>query len=302
MPRQTIFRTITNRVQGILTKGMKVYCKQRQLKKMIRCTLEMDALKNDATHMAHQLKMMCFNELCFCVPNHFLTIMRKINEWERSGDEQWLIEICNVFCKSELSALPRDIHNYFWNPEIIEGLPDLESDPALVDKYKKEGDKEVVLKLLANFIGSIANENEDAFEYAFAIMKLAISGVKGAERYGHTSCDYIIWEVLLDKIGSTALYAAVGEHLVNIAPHLTQCVHIALKEYSAKKNQIMTTAILWVMHKNKLDWSPPGWWVEESIDWSKPLNIDDLSSGDYIINENQTWLNEKYREHHLNIS
>ena len=78
---------------------------------------------------------MSFEELCFCVPNHFLAIMRKICKWEGGGreDDRWLYDICHILCNSELLRLPSDIKNYYWHivPKLIkecEDLPELEAD------------------------------------------------------------------------------------------------------------------------------------------------------------------------------
>ena len=197
--------------------------------------------KGIRTNMINRMKVMCFEELCFCVPKHFLAIMRKIKKWEEGGREEdnLLIEICNIFCKSELLRLPSDIKNYYWNviPKMIEeceDLSELEADTKLIKKYKKNGDDERVLRHIANFIVSLANKNDNAFYYAFEIMKLAISGVKGARRYRRKDCDYILWEVLFDKIGNIALYTDFNEALINITPCLNECLNFALQEYFKK--------------------------------------------------------------------
>jgi len=324
----------------ILKSGMQKYCRRRELKKMVRCVMEMNMFKafgqkgkGIRTNMINRLKVMCFEELCFCVPMHFLAIMRKIKKWGENDreDDNLLIEICNIFCKSELLRLPSDIKNYYWNvmPKMIEeceDLPELEADAKLVEKYKKDGDDERVLKHLANFMTCLTKKNDEIFYYAFEIMKLAISGVKGARRYRRKDCDYILWEVLFDKIGSLALYTNFHEALINITPSLNECLNFALQEYF-KKNRfmkgdrivVMITAILWVMHKDELDWQQPGWWVEEKINWDKPFVPDDFvidkhcsagrkagktiadfaTEGSLVVNENKKWFNQKYREAYI---
>jgi hypothetical protein len=323
----------------ILKSGIQKYCRRRELKKMIRCVVEMNMFKafgkkgwGIRTNMINRIKVMCFEELCFCVPKHFLIIMQKIDKWEegKRENDSLLIEICNIFCKSELLRLPSDIKNYFWNviPKIIEEeeIPDLEADSALIAKYKKEGDNEQVLKHLANFMVCLDNKNDSIFYYAFEIMKLAISGVKGARRYRRKDCDYILWEVLFDKIGSLALYTDTERGLINITPKLHKCLSFALKEYF-KKNRfmkgdriiVMVTAILWVMHKNELDWRGVGWWVEETIDLSElfvPDNyiidlhcsagrkagktvVDFATEGSLVIIQNEKWFNQKYRDAYI---
>tara|TARA_Y100000588_G_scaffold369943_1_gene439488 strand:+ start:712 stop:2385 length:1674 start_codon:yes stop_codon:yes gene_type:complete len=287
------------------------------------------------TNMINRLKVMCFEELCFCVPNHFLAIMQKISEWEEGGRENdhLLIEICNIFCKSELLRLPSDIKNYYWNvvPKVIKecfgSALTREANPNLIKKYKKKGDDERVLKHLANFVKGLEEKNDDVFYDAFEIMKLAISGVKGARRFRRKDCDYIIWEVLFDQIGSTALYTETSGGLINITPKLNTCLNFALKEYF-KKNRfmkgdrtvVMVTAILWVMHKNKLDWRPSGdVYCIPTYDWSKPFVPDNYivdrhcsagrkagktiadfaTEGSLVVNENKEWFNKKYRDAYI---
>ena len=259
--------------------------------------------------------------------------MLKIREWEECGRENdhLLIEICNIFCKSELLRLPSDIKNYFWNvlPKIIEdqGVPDLENDENWVKKYKKDGDDKRVLKYLANFVACLASQSDEVFYYAFKIMKLAISGVKGARRFRRKDCDYIIWEVLFDQIGSNALYTETRGGIINITPLLNMCLNFALKEYF-KKNRfmkgdrivVMVTAILWVMHKNKLDWRPAdNVYCIPAYDWSKPFVPDNFvidrhcsagrkagktiadfaMEGSLVVNENKKWFNKKYRDAYI---
>lgn len=340
MKCKTIFSSISysGLKLDVLKSGMQKYGRRRERKKMIRCVMELNMFKvfgkkgwGIRTNMINRLKVMCFEELCFCVPSHFLDIMQKVSKWEEGERENdnLLNEICNIFCKSELLRLPSDIKNYYWNvmPKIIEeeGV-NLVSDAALVAKYKKEGDDEIVLKHLANFMVALANKDDNVFYYAFEIMKLAISGVKGARRFRRKDCDYIIWEVLFDQIGSIALYTETRGGVINITPTLNICLKFALKEYF-KKNRfmkgdrivVMVTAILWVMHKNKLDWEPSGSCIEEKIDWSKPFIPDNYvidrhcsegrkagktiadfaTEGSLVLNENKKWFNKKYREAYI---
>ena len=343
MQCKTIFssRSISGLKLDVLKSGIQKYGRRREFAKMVRCVMEMDAFKEFGqkgkgirTNMINRIKVMCFEELCFCVPNDFLAIMRKIEKWEKNGrkDENLLVCVCDIFCKSELLRLPSDIKNYFWIifPKIIsdcEGMPALESDPALVSKYKKEGDSEQVMKLLANFMTDLMNKNDEVFYSAFEIMKLAINGVKGARRYRRKDCDYIIWDVLFDRIGTKAMYTEGGDGLINITPKLKECLDIALKEYF-KKNRflkgdrtvVMITAILWVMHKDKLDWrAAPTDSVENPVDFSVPFvpdgyvidrhcsagraagkNLEDFAKeGSLVINENKKWFNKAYRDAYI---
>ena len=339
----TIFSSISHSglKLDVLKSGLQKYGRRRQISKMMRCVMEMNAFKQFGkrgqgirTNMINRLKIMCFEELCFCVPNHFLAIMRKIHKWEegKRENEQLLYDICHIICTSELIRLPSDIKNYFWNvvPKLIEeceDLPELEADPNLVKKYKKSGDDERVLKHLANFVAGLANKSDDVFYDAFEIMKLAISGVKGARRYRRKDCDYILWEVLFDKIGSTSLWT---DNSVNTTNILNEALQFALKEYF-KKNRfmkgdrivVMITAILWVMHKDELDWSEPlprpVMKLCDIIDWSKPFVPDDFIidrhcsagrkagkdivdfavEGSLVVNQNKKWFNQKYRDAYI---
>ena len=337
MQCKTIFSSVSRSglKLDVLKSGLQKYGRRRQIYKMQRCVMEMNAFKQFGkkaqgirTNMINRLKVMCFEELCFCVPNHFLAIMRKIHKWEggKRVDDSLLYDICHILCNSELIRLPSDIKNYYWNvvPKMIKECEDLpETDLNLVKKYKKKGDDERVLKHLANFVAGLANKSDDVFYDAFEIMKLAISGVKGARRYRRKDCDYILWDVLFDKIGSASLWNSTNTPL-------NEALQFALKEYF-KKNRfmkgdrivIMITAILWVMHKDELDWSEPSPRPSmkscDIIDWTKPFvpdnfiidkhcsagrklgkNLVDFAmEGSVVINENKKWFNKKYRDAYI---
>ena len=348
MQCKTIFSSISRSglKLDVLKSGLQKYGRRRQTSKMVRCVMEMNAFKKFGkkgqgirTNMINRLKVMCFEELCFCVPNHFLAIMCKIDEWEECERENdhLLYEICNILCNSELLRLPSDIKNYFWNvvPKMIKecfgSALTREANPNLIKKYKKKGDDERVLKHLANFVKGLEEKNDDVFYDAFEIMKLAISGVKGARRFRRKDCDYILWEVLFDMIGTKALYTEGGCGLINITPKLKECLDIALKEYF-KKNRfmkgdrivVMITAILWVMHKDELDWSKPSCTFAtlpycDAYDWTKPFVPDDFiidrhcsagrkagknlmdfaTTGSLVVNQNKKWFNQKYRDAYI---
>ena len=343
MQCKTIFSSVSRSglKLDVLKSGLQKYGRRRQIYKMQRCVMEMNAFKQFGkkgqgirTNMINRLKVMCFEELCFCVPLHFLAIMRKIHIWEEGKrvDDRLLYDICHILCNSELIRLPSDIKNYYWNvvPKMIKecgNLPELAADPNVVKKYKKDGDNERVLKHLANFIVSLKNKNDDVFYDAFEIMKLANSGVKGGRRYRRKDCDYILWDVLFEQIGSLALYTNSPKGLINITPLLNEALQFALKEYF-KKNRfmkgdrivVMITAILWVMHKDDLDWSEPSprpiMKFCDIIDWTKPFVPDDFIidrhcsagrkagknlidfavEGSLVVNQNKKWFNKKYRD------
>ena len=84
MKCKTIFSSISysGLKLDVLKSGMQKYGRRRERKKMIRCVMEMNMFKvfgkkgwGIRTNMINRLKVMCFEELCFCVPNHFLFIM-----------------------------------------------------------------------------------------------------------------------------------------------------------------------------------------------------------------------------------
>ena len=126
MQCKTIFSSVSRSglKLDVLKSGLQKYGRRRQIYKMMRCVMEMNAFKQFGkkaqgirTNMINRLKVMCFEELCFCVPNHFLAIMRKIHKWEggKRVDDSLLYDICHILCNSELIRLPSDIKNYFWN-------------------------------------------------------------------------------------------------------------------------------------------------------------------------------------------
>ena len=120
----TIFssRSASGLKLDVLKSGIQKYGRRREFTKMVRCVMEMDAFKQFGkkgkgirTNMINRIKVMCFEELCFCVPRDFLAIMQKISDWEEKEreEEDLLIDICYIFCNSELLRLPSDIKNYF---------------------------------------------------------------------------------------------------------------------------------------------------------------------------------------------
>ena len=310
----------------VLKSGLQKYGRRRQLKKMVRCVLEMNLFKlfgkkaqGIRTNMINRLKVMCFEELCFCRPDDFLRIMDKIYEWDENErqDDKLLVDICEIFVTSELLRLPSDIKNYYRNvfPKLVS--PDIcEPDLSLIEPYKtKDDDDEKVLTDLAYFIDRMEHKNDEVFYYMFNIMRRAQQGIKGGRRWRRRDCDYIIWEVLFDKAKDN--------------PMLKRCLDYALKEYF-KKNRtlkgdrlvVIVTAVLWVLHRDKLDWEMIGrkGLTEaervELMDMSQPFvpdafiidkhcaqgraagkNIVDFAKeGSLVVGENKEWLNQTYRD------
>jgi len=310
----------------ILKSGVQKYGRRREFNKMVRCVMEMNLFKlfgkkgqGIRSNMINRIKVMCFEELCFCKPRDFLKIMHLISKWEKDErqDDNHLIDICNIFVHSELLRLPSDIKYYYRNvyPKTIT-KPLTLALPGLADKYKKDDDNEEVLFHLSHFICDIANENDEAYYRAFMIMNMAAKGVKGARRWRRKDCDYIIWDVLFDRGGEK----------------LKECLRFALNEYF-KKNRflkgdrlvVIITAILWVMHKDQLDWTASKVPVLSEVDrnalveWTAPFvpdpfiidkhcsagraagkNIIDFAKeGSVVVRENKRWLNKKYRDAYI---
>ena len=325
MQCKTIFssRSWSGLKLDIVKSGLQKYGRRRQLHKMVRCVMEMNLFKiygkkgqGIRTNMINRIKVMCFEELCFCRPGDFRQIMRWISKWEKGErhNDDLLLNICNLFVHSELLRLPSDIKHYYRvvYPTLITHPLTL-ALPGLVDRYKKDGDDEKVLFHLSHFICDLCNEKDDAFYHAFMIMKMAKDGVKGHIRWRRKDCDYIIWDVLFDKGGED----------------LKECLRFALKEYF-KKNRflkgdrvvVIITAILWVMHKEELDWRPTKTTLlsEEDktalMNWTEPFvpdafiidrhcaagraagkNIVDFArEGSVVVRENKEWYNKRYRD------
>ena len=138
---------------------------------------------------------------------------------------------------------------------------------------------------------------------------MAIAGEKGARRFRRKDCDYIIWEVLFDRWDKK------------------ECLTFALQEYF-KKNRflkgdrivVIITAILWVMHKDELDWQEaPKDCMENNIDLNIPFDpdafvidkhcsagrklgrnlVDFAQEGCLVVDENKQWLHQKYRKAYM---
>ena len=323
MQCKTIFssKSWSNLKLDILKSGLQKYGRRRNFKKMVRCMLEMNLFKEFGkkgrgirTNMINRMKVMCFEELCFCKPRDFLKIMRLIAKWEKGErqNDNYLIDICTIFVHSELLRLPSDIKNYYRNvyPKIHKSVS--LALPGLVDKYAQEADNEKVLFHLSHFICDLCNKNDTAFYHAFMIINMAKQGVKGGLRWRRKDCDYIIWKVLFDKGGE----------------ELKECLHFALNEYFRKNRFLkgdrlvaIITAILWVMHKDELDWTASDIPILNKVErvklmkWTTPFvpdafiidrhcaegraagkNIVDFAKeGSLVVRENKKWLNERYR-------
>ena len=328
MQCKTIFssRSWSGLKLDILKSGLQKYGRRRNFLKMLRCVMEMNLFKlygkrgqGIRTNMINRIRVMCFEELCFCKPGDFIGIMRLISKWEKGERENdnILIDICNIFVHTELLRLPSDIKNYYRNvfPKLI-SQPSLLELPGLVDKYKMEEDNDGVLLHLSHFICDICNKSDEAFYHALIIIKMAAEGVKGGRRWRRKDCDYIIWAVLFDKGGE----------------ELKECLRFALGEYF-KKNRflkgdrlvVIITAILWVMHKDELDWDCCKVPTLNNVDrtsllkWDKPFvpdafiidrhcsagraagkNIVDFAKeGSLVVRENKEWFNKKYRDAYI---
>ena len=316
----------------VIKSGLQKYLRRRELKKMIRCMVELDLFsycgdkaKGFRTNMINRLKVMCYEELCFDQLGRFLQIMQKIDQWEASKrtNRKMLVEICMILVSSELLRLSSDIKNFYLTGVRKYKYGNInkteKADICLALPLQKANDNKHVLQDLANFIFYFNQKNDSAFYWMFEIILKASKGQKGQRRWRRTDCDYIIWEFLFDK--------------AKLDKPLTQALEYGVKEYFKKTRTIkgdrlvvIISCTLAVMHKNELDLKPAKLkvtdkQVDEYYNLKKPFIVDDYvldkhcsvgrkkgknnldfaKEGSFVKNQNKKWFVKKYRDAYLNI-
>ena len=314
-----------------LKSGVQKYLRRREFEKMLWCTAEIylfqvyaetekqiRSCKGIISNLINRLIVMMDEEMCFIECEKYVIIRKYMEKYERGNRGNFidLYKICKILIECRMIRRNSDIRAYW----------DYKKRDALKDEEVKS-DQEYMEK----FIECFKNKDYKVFEFMFKIFNKGEDG--NIRRFGRKENIYMIWEFLLNRSNikcDEVLKACLEYRLKEFHKKkrkerflfLTSAIDIALhcgekEKYELKlggnkvnelfnkyddENETITSDILRKVFKNRKNLVFDHYVIDKHCSEGRSLKksyVDFLSSGSYVVDEDQEFLVKDWRDAYM---